>query len=87
MQKYVIAIVILFSTLASGCSHLPVYRPDRQQGNILDQKKVDQLHTGMTTKQVVYIMGTPMLEQSVDPGRVDYVYTFKPGGKPSPNLK
>lgn len=59
----------------TGC----VYRPNIQQGNLLDIEDVDQVQTGMTRSQVRYLLGTPMLADPFDPQRWDYIYTFKRG--------
>ncbi|MCY4044233.1 MAG: outer membrane protein assembly factor BamE [Cellvibrionales bacterium] len=66
----------------SGCStsHFPwVYRIDVDQGNIVDKKKLDQLEIGMTTRQVRYLLGTPIVKDTFHPNRWDYVYTFESG--------
>jgi outer membrane protein assembly factor BamE len=61
--------------LASGC----VYRINIQQGNFLDQGAVDQVKPGMTRSQVRYLLGTPMVADSFDKERWDYIYYLKKG--------
>ncbi len=56
-----------------------VYRPNIQQGNLLELEDVDQVQTGMTRSQVRYVLGTPMLSDPFDPQRWDYIYTFRRG--------
>lgn len=68
--------LIALSLLLVGC----LYRPTIQQGNIIDPSKVAQLRVGQTEDQVRYIMGTPVLVNTFNPNRWDYVYTYKPGG-------
>ena len=46
-----------------------------QQGNIITQAMVDQLAPGVTREQVAYIMGEPVLRNTFDDDRWDYVYT------------
>jgi outer membrane protein assembly factor BamE len=58
-----------------GC----VYRPNIQQGNLLEIDDVDQVKAGMTRSQVRYILGTPMVSDPFEPQRWDYVYTFRHG--------
>jgi outer membrane protein assembly factor BamE len=81
MQKLITLLV--FSMLAltlAGC-HI-VYKPDVQQGNLLDKKTVDQLKPGMTKRQVIVLMGTPSVKTPFDRSRWDYVSTFSHrGGK------
>jgi outer membrane protein assembly factor BamE len=72
----------LFSGLLTGCAtmldHLPgVYALDIQQGNIIEQSMIDQLHPGMNTRQVLYILGSPMLIDQFHPNRWDYIYYNK----------
>ena len=66
---------ITFGALASGC----VYRINIQQGNFLDQKAVDQVQAGMTRSQVRYLLGTPMVADSFNKERWDYIYYLKKG--------
>ena len=59
----------------SGC----VYRQDIQQGNLLDREQVDQVEVGMTRSQVRFLLGTPMVIDSFDANRWDYVYSLRRG--------
>jgi outer membrane protein assembly factor BamE len=61
--------------LGSGC----VYRINIQQGNFLNQSAVDTVKEGMTRSQVRYLLGTPMVADSFDKGRWDYIYYLKKG--------
>lgn len=54
-----------------------VYKLDIQQGNILERDKVAQLKTGMTKRQVRYILGTPLIIDSFNQERWDYFYSLK----------
>jgi outer membrane protein assembly factor BamE len=56
-----------------------VYRLDIQQGNLLDVEQVDQLAVGMTRSQVRFLLGTPMVIDSFDADRWDYVYSLRRG--------
>lgn len=57
-----------------------VYKIDVQQGNIVTQDMVNQLHTGMSKRQVNYAMGTPLVVDVFHPERWDYIYSFQRGG-------
>src|SRR5450755_2935396 len=61
--------------MASGC----VYRINIQQGNYLDQVAVNQVKEGMTRSQVRYLLGTPMVADSFNKERWDYIYYLKKG--------
>ncbi|MEJ2361102.1 MAG: outer membrane protein assembly factor BamE [Gammaproteobacteria bacterium] len=76
MRKILIPCLIFYLGLAAGCS---VYRPNLQQGNILSTKAVDQLKPGMSRNQVIYVMGTPLLEDPFHKNRWDYIHTVKNG--------
>jgi outer membrane protein assembly factor BamE len=67
--------LVAATTLLSGC----VYRMNIQQGNYLEGRTVDQLQVGMTRSQVRYLLGTPMVPESFDKERWDYLYYFKRG--------
>ena len=68
-------------TLLSGCGIIPgIYKIDIQQGNVVTQEMVDQLRPGMTTRQVRFIMGTPLIQDTFHPNRWDYLYSIQPGG-------
>jgi len=87
MYKFPPVIMILASLIVQGCTtianHFPgVYTLDIQQGNIIDQDMVDQLRPDMNKRQVVFIMGTPMLVDVFHPSRWDYIYSNQPGGEP-----
>ena len=56
-----------------------VYRMDIQQGNLLDAEQVDQLEVGMTRSQVRFLLGTPMVIDTFDANRWDYMYSLRRG--------
>jgi len=84
-----IAALVITATVPfalAGCetilSNLPgVYSIDIEQGNIVDQAMVDQLRPNMTKRQVLYIMGSPMLSDTFHEQRWDYLYSNQPGGE------
>jgi len=73
--------VVLLSILISGCGVLDpwIYKINKQQGNITNQKLVSKLEMGMTKEQVRFLMGTPMGVDTFNSNRWDYIYTYKPG--------
>jgi outer membrane protein assembly factor BamE len=63
-------------------NNLPgVYTLEIQQGNIIDQAMIDQLRPGMNKRQVLYIMGSPMLDDVFHKNRWDYLYSDQPDGE------
>jgi outer membrane protein assembly factor BamE len=67
--------VVAVACLLAAC----VYRLDTQQGNLLDAEQVGAVEVGMTRSQVRFLLGTPMVIDSFDQQRWDYVYYFRPG--------
>jgi outer membrane protein assembly factor BamE len=52
---------------------------DVQQGNLLDAEQIAQVEVGMTRSQVRFLLGTPMVIDSFDADRWDYVYSLRRG--------
>jgi outer membrane protein assembly factor BamE len=71
-----IAIALLVCLAATQAC---VYRMTIQQGNFLEPRSVDKLEIGMTRSQVRYLLGTPMVPDTFDLDRWDYVYYLKKG--------
>ena len=85
--KRTIVITALASlALLGGCGNFGsmdfpgVYKISIPQGNIITQDMVDQLRPGMTKRQVIFVMGTPLVRDPYHQDRWDYVYNFQPGG-------
>ena len=72
-----ILLVLTVTTLLTACTFgLPrVHRITVQQGNVITQEMIDKLKPGMTRRQVAFVMGEPVLRNSFDPDRWDYVYS------------
>ncbi len=86
MRIYNLIILVGFSLLLSSCGSVTsfafpgVYRLNIPQGNIITQEMVDQLRPGLTKRQVNFILGTPLVKDTFDQDRWDYLYSFQPGG-------
>ncbi len=86
MRSVFFCIVLLGSSSLVSCSYilnnLPgVYTIPIQQGNIVDQAMIDQLRPNMTERQVLYILGSPMLVDTFHQKRWDYLYSNQPSGE------
>lgn len=85
MQRKLITAVmvaaIATTTLAtSGCKNLfRAYRIDVVQGQSITQEQAAQIKAGMTPAQVRYVLGTPLVTDTLNPNRWDYAYKFIPG--------
>lgn len=76
--------LISLTLLFGACSTLKfpgVYRIPIQQGNYLEKDMIEQLEPGLTKRQVRYIMGTPMIEDTFNADRWDYYFNVKRGDK------
>ena len=73
----------LIMVTIAGCQLLPEnaqlrsYRVLVQQGNVIEESKVDALKINMSKKQVTFLMGEPIVNNIFDNNRWDYVYYRK----------
>ncbi|WP_257264347.1 outer membrane protein assembly factor BamE [Endozoicomonas sp. ONNA2] len=92
MQKTTFALAAALFSALTGCasstdsgskliSFPGAYKIDIQQGNVITREMVNQLRPGMTRAQVLYVMGTPLLKDTFNSNRWDYVCSLQPGGK------
>ena len=58
-----------------------VYRINVEQGNLVDQEMVDQLKPQMTRRQVRFVLGTPIIEDTFNADRWDYVHLVRLGNE------
>lgn len=72
-------VLALLAATLSGCHFLRVYKADLDQGNVVTREMVDKLKPGMTPSQVRYVLGTPLVTDTLNPRRWDYVYDYVPG--------
>ena len=84
LGKKSLLMVIAFALSACGglgALEFPgVYKIGIPQGNIITQEMIDQLRPGMTKRQVIFVMGTPLVRDPYHQDRWDYVYNYQPGG-------
>lgn len=79
-KPIVLSSIVVLGLALGGCG--VIYKPDVQQGNLLDTGNVQQLKPGMTKQQVLALLGTPSVTSPFDHNRWDYVATMqKRGGK------
>lgn len=79
---------LLFALLLPAVGAMPgcgfvgfpgVYKIDVEQGNLVDQQMIEQLQPGMSRRQVRFIMGSPLVEDTFNPDRWDYPYVIRNG--------
>ena len=79
MQKF---LWLILAFCLAACAEFPgVYRIDIQQGNIVTQDALKQLKAGMTTRQVRFVLGSPLIKDTFDTQRWTYIYSMQRGGE------
>jgi outer membrane protein assembly factor BamE len=86
MNKPAILLAVSTIFITPACStilsNLPgVYTLEIEQGNMIDQIMIDQLRPNMTKRQVLYIMGSPMLSDTFHERRWDYLFSEQKTGE------
>jgi len=81
MTRYLFIALIAVLTLNTGCKL--IYKQNVQQGNAHEQEDLDQIHLGMSKKQVAYLLGTPAVADPFHHDRWDYISMLsRRGGEP-----
>jgi outer membrane protein assembly factor BamE len=75
-----ILVLLLATVSASGCKL--IYKQNIQQGNAIEQDDLDELYIGMNQRQVLFVLGTPSVQDPFHQDRWDYVQTFSRRGNP-----
>jgi len=80
---HALALLILIPVLPA-CSTLAVdvplvYKIDINQGNIIEQDMINQLRPNMSKRQVIYILGSPLLVDAFNKNRWDYIQSEQIG--------
>ena len=63
----------------SGCSLFNVYKIDLPQGTPITQTQAQKLQVGMNQNQVLYLLGSPAIKDTLAPNRWDYIYDYQAG--------
>ncbi|WP_294032945.1 outer membrane protein assembly factor BamE [uncultured Moraxella sp.] len=75
----------------TGCNVFRVYTIDLPQGTPLSQAQADKVQIGMNANQVLYLLGSPSMRDTLAPNRWDYLYDYTAGTdgkrKKKPNVK
>ena len=79
LRKLTTTIVFSATVTLSGCSLFSVYKIDLPQGTPITQTQAQSLKLGMSQNQVLYILGSPAVRDTLAPNRWDYIYDFQAG--------
>ena len=74
MSKQYKTLVLFVILLTASC----VYRPDLQQGNLLNIETIDRIQIDMTKSQIKYLLGGPVVGPPYEENRWDYIYLYQP---------
>lgn len=70
-----IPVALILMLFVSACVH----KLDIQQGNVITQEMLAKLSPGMEPRQVIGVVGTPLVIDPFSKTRWDYVYSMKSG--------
>lgn len=78
MSSRVLTVLFLLLVQGSliGCGGGFIHRVDQQQGNVITNTMLAKLKPNMTREQVQFVLGLPVLKNSFDSARWDYIYTY-----------
>ena len=76
-----LSIILVF--ILSAC----VYRLDIQQGNILAQKDIDKLRPELTKNQVMFVLGSPVVDDGFADDTWVYLYSYRRSSEGVTNSK
>ena len=83
MKFKILIVTTIFFLNLSGCQLLPEdkqlksFRVLIQQGNVIDESKVNLLKINMSKEQVIFLLGEPVVNNIFNKNRWDYVYYRK----------
>ena len=83
LRRFAHALCVTAGLALAGCISVPtpgVYKIDVQQGNVITAEMLAALEPGMEKRKVRFLLGTPLVTDTFDPDRWDYIYSFQEGG-------
>lgn len=79
-MRFVAPSVLLCSILLlNGCQWFKVYTIDLPQGTPITYQSAQKIQVGMSQEQVLYLLGSPALRDTLAPNRWDYIYDYTAG--------
>ncbi len=80
LVKYTAGAIITLSLSACSTPYL-LYRVEVQQGNLISEREVPKLKKGMSMNEVRNILGEPVIVDTFNIERWNYIYTLRTNGK------
>lgn len=75
--KIALIALCLAITACGNSRFLKPHKISIQQGNLITQTMVDKLKPGMTKRQVEFVLGTPLIADTLNSDQWNYVYTLR----------
>ncbi len=75
-KHFILTSLILTLCSCSQSSILGAYYIDIEQGNLFTEEKLEEVKIGMTPRQVRFVMGTPLITDTFNQNRWDYLYSL-----------
>ena len=66
----IVSALVLMASILSGC----IYKLEVQQGNLIEASALDSLIVGMNRRQVIYLLGNPILNDPLQSDQWTYVF-------------
>jgi outer membrane protein assembly factor BamE len=79
MRIKTILIIISIALSLTSCMSYDFSRRVVKQGNLLPQRKLEQLKPGMSKNDVAVLMGTSLMSPVFNNDRWDYAFTWRKG--------
>ena len=76
-----VTFALTISSCGSNFGFPGVYRINVEQGNVVTEEMLQQLRPGLNRRQVRFLLGTPLIEDSFHINRWDYRYILRNGDK------
>lgn len=70
-----VLLIAVLGLALSACNL--IYKLPTRQGNVIEQKQLDQLKVGMSKQQALFLLGTPIAASPFRADRWDYVGYYK----------
>lgn len=74
-----IAVLLGTTVTLTGCHVFRVHTMDLPQGTPITRGQAEQIQVGMSADQVLYLLGSPALRDTLNPDRFDYLYDYTAG--------
>ena len=74
-------LILMLGACGNNFGFPGVYKINIEQGNVVTEEMVEQLRPGLNRRQVRFIMGTPLIEDSFHDDRWDYRYVLRNGNE------